>query len=70
MFIVFNKQKIYSYIVALCTVILLFVAAAGLNSNITQNTLETSTSNVIFENNLLNQTKKARNNKKWNNWII
>ena len=41
MFFVFNKEKIYSYIVALSTVIVLFITATVL-SNMDNNTLPTS----------------------------
>ena len=45
MFFVVNKSKIYSYIIALCTVVILFVAATNLNNMATpsENILETST---------------------------
>lgn len=50
MFFVIDKSKIYSYVIAICTVVILFVAATGLNSiNSKQNTTTTS-SNVIDEN--------------------
>ena len=40
MFYVFNKQKIYAYLVSVITVILLFCAANSLNT--TNNTVQTS----------------------------
>jgi len=43
MFFVFNKQKIYTYLVSVVTVILLFCVASNLNGNV--NTVQTS-SNV------------------------
>ena len=43
MFFVFNKQKIYTYLVSIVTVVLLFYVAGTLNSN--NNTLETSSNN-------------------------
>lgn len=56
MFYVIDKSKILSYILAICTVVILFVAAAGLNGTDT-NTAMTSTN--IVENavnqNVLNQ---------------
>lgn len=54
MFLVFNKSKIYSYLVALCTVLVLFVAASKLNHAVspTGNIIETST-NVISNNSVL-----------------
>lgn len=56
MFFVIDKSKIYSYVIAICTVVVLFVAAAGLNSiNKQENTMITST-NILEENsiNILN----------------
>lgn len=53
MFIVFNKQKIYSYLVALSTVVILFVIAFAVTSS-PKNVLQTSTnlqeSNNVIEN--------------------
>ena len=44
MFIVFNKQKIYSYLVAFSTVVALFLFAFTMMQN-SQNTIVTSSSN-------------------------
>lgn len=41
MFFVFNKQKIYTYVVSLVTVVFLFCVASSLNQN-NQNTVQTS----------------------------
>ena len=41
MFFVFNKQKIYTYVVSLVTVVFLFCVATSLNQN-NQNTVQTS----------------------------
>lgn len=51
MFYVFNKSKIYSYLIALCTVVILFVAAATINdmSSPSGNIVETGT-NVVESN--------------------
>lgn len=48
MFFVFNKSKIYSYIIALSTVVILFVAAASLNDMVDKsgNIIETGTDTV------------------------
>lgn len=58
MFIVFNKQKIYSYLVALSTVVVLFVIAFIATSSPNQ-TLQTSTNTEqvtnIEENNTVNE---------------
>lgn len=58
MFIVFNKQKIYSYLVALSTVVVLFVIAFIATSGPNQ-TLQTSTNTEqvtnIEENNTVNE---------------
>ena len=60
MFFVCNKSKIYSYMIALCTVVILFVAAATLNdmASPSENTLETATNitSVNFiENSIINE---------------
>lgn len=56
MFIVFNKQKIYSYLVAVSTVVILFVIAFAV-TNSPKDVLQTST-NLQEENNAtINQTK-------------
>ena len=48
MFFVINKSKIYSYLIALCTVIVLFVAAANLDDMMapSKSTVETSTNTL------------------------
>ena len=55
MFYVINKSKIYSYIIALSTVVILFVIAGKINNNSTSlnNTIETST-NVMMNSNSVN----------------
>ena len=55
MFYVINKSKIYSYIIALSTVVILFVIAGQINNNSTSlnNTIETST-NVMMNSNSVN----------------
>jgi len=55
MFLVFNKSKIYSYLVAVSMVVILFVAASKLDDVVTpkNNILETST-NTINKNNFQN----------------
>lgn len=63
MFYVINKSKIYSYIIALSTVVILFVIAGGINDNSTSvnNTIETSSNSVKIvnkiENNNLNENE-------------
>lgn len=63
MFYVINKSKIYSYIIALSTVVILFVIAGGINDNFTSanNTIETSSNSVKIvnkiENNNLNENE-------------
>lgn len=52
MFIVFNKQKIYSYLIALSTVVILFVIAFAV-TNQANNMLQTS-ANTQIENNQSN----------------
>lgn len=59
MFLVFNKSKIYSYIIAVSTVVILFVVAAKLNDAVSpsQNILETGTNateiNVVGTNKIV-----------------
>ena len=54
MFFVIDKSKIFSYAIAICTVVILFVAAAGLNNTNNQNMVTTPTNTV--EANILNNT--------------
>ena len=42
MFFVFNKQKIYAYLVSIVTVVLLFCVASSLNSTNSSNTIQTA----------------------------
>ena len=49
MFFVIDKSKIFSYVIAICTVVILFVAAAGLNNISADNSVMTST-NVVNAN--------------------
>ena len=60
MFFVIDKSKILSYVVAVCTVLILFVAAANLQQA-AYNTLTTST-NALSESNLVNTTLNVINN--------
>ena len=54
MFYVINKSKIYSYIIALSTVVILFVIAGKINNSTSlNNTIETST-NVMMNSNSVN----------------
>ena len=48
MFYVFNKSKIYSYMIAICTVVILFVSATVINDMVSpsENTLETGANAV------------------------
>lgn len=60
MFIVFNKQKIYSYLVALSTVVVLFIIAFAV-TNDKNNVLQTSVN--LEENNIVvNQNGSDANN--------
>lgn len=54
MFIVFNKQKIYSYLVALSTVVILFVIAFAV-TNSSNDVLQTSTNTQDGNNVIINQ---------------
>lgn len=48
MFLIFNKQKLYSYIVTLSTVIVLFVIAAGITSQRKEEIITTSSSSKLL----------------------
>lgn len=52
MFFVIDKSKIYSYIIAICTVVILFVAAAGLSNNTDVNAQQTSANATIQQNSM------------------
>ena len=56
MFIVFNKQKIYSYLIALSTVVTLFVIAFMATENVKINVIETSV-NQVNTNEMANKIK-------------
>lgn len=49
MFFVIDKSKIFSYVVAICTVIVLFVAAAGFNES-SENSVLSTVANAISSN--------------------
>ena len=54
MFFVIDKSKIVSYVIAICTVVILFVAATGLNSAPSNENSVLTSSNVVEVNNLVN----------------
>ena len=56
MFYLINKSKIYSYIIALSTVVILFVIAGEINNNSTStnNAIETSSNSVKIVNEVKN----------------
>ena len=60
MFFVIDKSKIFSYVIAICTVVILFVAAAGLNNISADNSVKTST-NVVNANEVNNVTNTVIN---------
>ncbi len=53
MFFVIDKSKIFSYVVAICTVIVLFVAAAGFNES-SENSVLSTAANAISSNDISN----------------
>ena len=67
MFFVIDKSKILSYIVALCTVVILFFAAANLQG-IGDNSIATST-NVLSESNLISNSLNVVDSKSSTNVI-
>ena len=60
MFFVIDKSKIFSYVIAICTVSILFVAAAGLNDASTPNDTLTTSTNITDTNNIV--TNSITNN--------
>ncbi len=54
MFFVIDKSKIFSYILAICTVIILFIAAAGISDISSEDSLMTSTNVVENDENITN----------------
>lgn len=59
MFIVFNKQKIYSYLVALSTVVVLFAIAFAVTN---ENEMLQTSSNVEQNNVVVNENNQTINN--------
>ncbi len=55
MFLVINKNKIYTYIVTICMVVILFVLSFAMLSN-SENTVVTST-NTVSNNSIINGNK-------------
>lgn len=60
MFFVIDKSKIFSYVIAICTVAILFVAAVGLNDASTPNDALTTSTNITDTNNII--TNSITNN--------
>lgn len=59
MFFVIDKSKIFSYVIAICTVVILFVAASGLNDMANNKIVETSSN--ITEGNSMNFFNEVNN---------
>lgn len=59
MFFVIDKSKIFSYVIAICTVVILFVAASGLNDMANNKIVETSSN--ITEGNSMNFFNELNN---------
>ncbi len=53
MFFVIDKSKIFSYIIAICTVVILFVAATGLNNASSPNDILTTSTNITDANTIV-----------------
>ncbi len=63
MLVVFNKEKIYSYLISLGTVMILFIMAIAI-TNRNEKIIETSTNSIIannFEKNEYNIDSKSLN---------
>lgn len=56
MFFLFNKQKIYSYLIAASTVVILFILSFFL-TNPEIETVETTSNNIVIENQNLTKEK-------------
>ena len=54
MLVIFNKEKIYSYLISLGTVMILFVMAIAI-TNKNEKIIETSTNSIIANNILQNE---------------
>lgn len=54
MVFLFDKAKIYSYIVAVTTVVILFVVAANLNTDYMSIQASATYKNTIIENSIIN----------------
>ena len=60
MFFIIDKSKIFSYVIAICTVVILFVAATGLNDASSSNEALTTSTNITEVNNIV--TNSITNN--------
>ena len=60
MFFVIDKSKIVSYIIATCTVIILFVAAGNINQNSQINNTVVTSTNIVSSNEII--TNNIENN--------
>ena len=65
MFVVFNKEKIYSYLVSLGTVVILFVMAIAI-TNRNEKLIETMSNSIISnkteQNEYINEEESKENN--------
>ena len=65
MFVVFNKEKIYSYLVSLGTVVILFVMAIAI-TNRNEKIIETMSNSIISnkteQNEYINEQESKENN--------
>ncbi len=65
MFVVFNKEKIYSYLVSLGTVVILFVMAIAI-TNRNEKLIETMSNSIISnkteQNEYINEQESKENN--------
>lgn len=63
MFFVLNKSKIYSYLIALSTVLVLFVAAAKINDVVSpENQIVETSTNVVNTNEIENEVRDITKN--------
>lgn len=63
MFFVFHKSKIYSYLIALSMVVILFVAASKIDNMVSENRVLETSSNIIKTNEIESNSIDDKTNK-------
>lgn len=60
MFLVINKEKVYAYVVSVCTIITLFFMSSMISSNFTES--EETSSNVTLNSSVSNEINMVNTN--------